>query len=136
MFYCLVSLEQFDLVVDRIPSLPVLLVITVRPEFQPRWVTHGHVSAVSLDRFDPRQSAALIERVTGGKALPAPVLDQIEAALAPFDAVPHWGKVFRMGGQSLQRLHPRLGDFAELVHRYDPTGKLANDYLRRNVLGL
>jgi xylitol oxidase len=66
----------------------------------------------------------------------APVLDQIEAALAPFSAVPHWGKVFAMGEESLQRLHPRIGDFANLARRYDPTGKLANDYLRRNVLGL
>jgi xylitol oxidase len=65
-----------------------------------------------------------------------PVLDRIEAALAPFSAVPHWGKVFAMSGQSLQRLHPRLAAFAELARRYDPSGKLANDYLRRNVLGL
>ena len=38
------SLEQFDLVVDRILRLPVLLVVTYRPEFQPPWGHHGHVT--------------------------------------------------------------------------------------------
>ena len=79
------SLEQFDLVVDRIRRLPVLLVVTYRPEFQQSWGRHGHVTALFLERFGPRQSAAMIERVTGGKALPAPVLQQL---VAKADGVP------------------------------------------------
>jgi class 3 adenylate cyclase len=79
------SLEQFDLVVDRIQRLPVLLVVTYRPEFQPPWSHHGQVTELSLERLGPRQSAAMIERVTGGKALPAPVLQQL---VAKADGVP------------------------------------------------
>ena len=65
----------------------------------------------------------------------APVLDEIERRLAPFDAVPHWGKVFRTTPQRLAELHPRLADFAALVRRYDPAAKLANDFTTRFVRG-
>jgi len=79
------SLEQFDLVVDRIQRMPVLLVVTYRPEFQQPWGGHAHVTALPLERFGPRQSATLIERVTGGKTLPAPLLP---ATLQPVGAPP------------------------------------------------
>jgi predicted ATPase len=34
------SLELLDLTVERVPNLPVLLIITFRPEFTPPWVGH------------------------------------------------------------------------------------------------
>lgn len=67
------------------------------------------------------------------KNLPAevlPLLPVIEAALEPFEARPHWGKLFH----SVRReLYPRLGDFVELAHELDPTGKFRNPFLDRNV---
>jgi xylitol oxidase len=54
------------------------------------------------------------------------VLPTIEAALAPFDARPHWGKLFT----SLPD-YPRLHDFRELRHRLDPGGKFSNDFVER-----
>lgn len=59
------------------------------------------------------------------------LLPDIEAALAPFAARPHWGKLFTMQSADLAPLHPRFADFVELVHEYDPQGVFANDYLRR-----
>jgi xylitol oxidase len=59
-----------------------------------------------------------------------PLLPVMEDALAPFDARPHWGKLFH----SVPRhLYPRLPDFVELAERFDPAGKFRNAFLERNV---
>ncbi len=58
------------------------------------------------------------------------LLPVIEEALAPFDARPHWGKLFH----SVRReLYPKLPDFVALADELDPQGKFRNDYLQRNV---
>lgn len=62
------------------------------------------------------------------------LLPEIEDALRPFNARPHWGKVFTTDRAELRRVYPRLDDFAELVGRFDPHGKFANDYTER-ILG-
>jgi xylitol oxidase len=62
------------------------------------------------------------------------LLPEIEAALAPFDARPHWGKIFTRPGREVAAQYPRFGDFGELRARLDPEGRFLNDYLRR--LGL
>ncbi|TFH70507.1 FAD-binding protein [Cellulomonas sp. HD19AZ1] len=61
------------------------------------------------------------------------VLPVIEAALAPFDARPHWGKLFAGpgAGRTWQDLYPRWDDARALIERCDPAGVFANDYLRR-----
>jgi predicted ATPase len=69
--------ESLDLVIDRIPSLRVLLIITYRPEFTPPWIGRSHVTALILNRLPPRQRAEMIVRVTEGKALPKEIADQI-----------------------------------------------------------
>lgn len=61
------------------------------------------------------------------------LLPSIDAALAPFDARPHWGKVFETDASRLGILYPRLGDFRELAARLDPSGKFQNAYLDRTV---
>jgi predicted ATPase len=71
------SRESLDLTVDRVPTLPILLIITYRPEFAPPWVGRPHVTLLSLSRLPPRQRAEMIVRVTRGKALPKEVADQI-----------------------------------------------------------
>jgi class 3 adenylate cyclase/tetratricopeptide (TPR) repeat protein len=71
------SREWLDLTIDRVPTLPVLLIITFRPEFTPPWVGHPQVTLLSLSRLPPRQRALMIMRVTGGKTLPEEITDQI-----------------------------------------------------------
>ena len=63
------------------------------------------------------------------------VLVEVEAALAPFGARPHWGKLFLAGAADLAPLYERLGDFTGLAGRLDPRGVFVNDWLRRHVLG-
>jgi predicted ATPase len=71
------SLELHDLVIDRLPALRVLLIITFRPEFTPPWTGRPHVTWRALNRLAPRQRAEMIAGVTGGKALPEAIAAQI-----------------------------------------------------------
>lgn len=59
------------------------------------------------------------------------VLPRIEAALAPFAARPHWGKLFTLAGDELSGLYPHFADAQDLIATCDPQGIHANDYLRR-----
>jgi alditol oxidase len=61
----------------------------------------------------------------------APVLGRIEAALAPYEARPHWGKLFTTDPARVRALYPRTADFQELVAATDPGGKFANGFVRR-----
>ncbi|MFL5252790.1 MAG: hypothetical protein ACJ8AI_07830, partial [Rhodopila sp.] len=79
------TLEVLDLLIDRLKTIPLLVVLTHRPEFQPRWSGHGHVGALNLSKLTRTQSAAMVSVLAGGKALPAPLLEQI---LARTDGVP------------------------------------------------
>jgi xylitol oxidase len=58
-----------------------------------------------------------------------PVLRQVEDALAPFLARPHWGKLSTLSGDTLRARLPRLESFAALATEWDPTGKFRNPYL-------
>lgn len=57
------------------------------------------------------------------------LLPQIEAALAPFDARPHWGKCFTMPAATIRSHYPMLPAFCDLVRRYDPQGKFQNGFV-------
>ncbi|MDF2430392.1 MAG: alditol oxidase [Mucilaginibacter sp.] len=63
------------------------------------------------------------------------LLPQIEAALAPYNARPHWGKIFTLSPKVLQACYPKLAAFKRLVALYDPHGKFRNAFLERNVYG-
>jgi xylitol oxidase len=63
------------------------------------------------------------------------LLVALEAALAPFSARPHWGKVFVAGGAQIAARYPRHADFVALVERMDPRGAFRNAWLDAHVLG-
>ncbi len=71
------SLEAFGRTVDRIKILPVLLIVTFRPEFNPPWVGQSRVTSVTLNRLGEREAAAIIARLVGNKELPADVMAEI-----------------------------------------------------------
>ena len=71
------SRELLDLVIERIGTLPVLLVVTFRTEFEPPWTGQPQVTLLALSRLGRRDRTALIDQIGGGKALPAEVADQI-----------------------------------------------------------
>jgi class 3 adenylate cyclase len=57
------SRELLDLVVERVARLPVLVLVTFRPEFQPLWTGQAHVAVLVLNRLDRREGAALVRRI-------------------------------------------------------------------------
>ena len=61
----------------------------------------------------------------------AAVLPDVEAALLPLGARPHWGKLFAVGLRDVGATYPRLGDFRRLTERLDPAGKLRGPFLER-----
>ena len=71
------SRELLDLAVERVRSLPVLLIVTFRPEFQPLWTGQPQVTMLALNRLDGRDRTALIAQIAGGKPLPDDVVAQI-----------------------------------------------------------
>ena len=71
------SLEAFGRTVDRIKILPVLLIVTFRPEFTAPWAGQSHVTSLTLNRLGEREATAIIARLAGNKALPADVLAEI-----------------------------------------------------------
>ena len=71
------SLEVLDLLVERTRNIPLLLVLTHRPEFQNRWANHNHVSALNLSKLTKAQSATIVSRIAKDKALPGNLLEQI-----------------------------------------------------------
>ncbi|WP_026819841.1 D-arabinono-1,4-lactone oxidase [Arthrobacter castelli] len=59
------------------------------------------------------------------------LLPDLEAALSPFGARPHWGKLFAAGASDVAPLYPRFKDFRNLAHAHDPEGKFRNGFLDR-----
>ena len=79
------SQELLNFVVPKIAGQRVLLLITYRPEYRSPWSGLGHLAQMTLTRLAHRESAAMVQRVTGGKPLPRQVVDQI---VAKTDGVP------------------------------------------------
>jgi class 3 adenylate cyclase len=72
------SRELLDLTVEKITGLPVLLVATYRPEFQPPWVGGSQVTVITLNRLGRNEGATLVHRLAGHLgALPPDIVDEI-----------------------------------------------------------
>jgi predicted ATPase/class 3 adenylate cyclase len=69
--------ELFGFIIEHVQNLPVLLVITFRPEFVPPWGHHSHFTSLALNRLSRQHCTALVETITSGKSLPQQVLSQI-----------------------------------------------------------
>ncbi|MBI1397847.1 MAG: AAA family ATPase [Betaproteobacteria bacterium] len=79
------TLETLDLLMDRVSGMPLLVVLTHRPEFESRWGKYGHVTSLNLTKLTRVQSRALIVGVLEGRTLPEELIDQI---VAKTDGVP------------------------------------------------
>jgi alditol oxidase len=82
------------------------------------WLSPQHRRDTLALHFTWRRDQAAVERA----------LRVVEAALAPFGATPHWGKLF------LTRPRPeRLPDFCRLANTLDPREAFRNDWLAVSV---
>jgi xylitol oxidase len=103
---------------------PLLYVCEIRTVAADRlWMSpqHGRDSVALHFTWRPDQPA--VERA----------LESLEAALAPFAARPHWGKLFLADAAAIGRLYERRDDFLSLLERLDPRGAFRNAWLDRHV---
>ncbi|WP_149830489.1 FAD-binding protein [Streptomyces tailanensis] len=121
--HAMAALRELDRIREAVaPVLQVCEVRTVAADGQ--WLSPSH----------GRDTVALhFTWVADAKAV-LPVVGRVEEALAPFEARPHWGKVFTVPAGTLRGLYPRLGDFGKLADAVDPRGKFRNAFVR-DVLG-
>ena len=71
------SLELLGRSVERIKTLPALLIVTFRPEFNASWVGQSHVTSLTLNRLGERETTAIIARIVGDEKLPPDVMGEI-----------------------------------------------------------
>ncbi len=79
------TLELLDLLINQAPTVRIYMLLTFRPEFTPPWASHSHLTLLTLSRLPRPQAEVMVTRVTGGKALPMEVVQQI---VAKTDGVP------------------------------------------------
>jgi class 3 adenylate cyclase len=108
------SLEVLGLLMEQMPAVRLLLLLTFRPEFSPPWASRSHVTPLVLSRLPHSQAAMMVERVTAGKSLPTEVLQQI---VSKTDGVP-------LFIEELTRMVLESGLLREAPGRYELTGPL------------
>jgi class 3 adenylate cyclase/predicted ATPase len=79
------TLEFVEFIFAQVPAASILMLLTSRPEFRPTWAQRGHITSLTVNRVTRRQTELIVERVTGGKQLPAEVLQHV---VANTDGVP------------------------------------------------
>jgi class 3 adenylate cyclase/predicted ATPase len=79
------SLELLDLTIERMRHLPVLVMVTYRPEFEPIWIGLPDAVVITLGRLNPAQVRHMVGQLAGGKTLPKQVVARI---VAKTDGVP------------------------------------------------
>ena len=108
------TLEFLSLLIDQTPTARLLTLCTCRPEFHPPWPARSYLTQLTLGRLGRAQVEAMIERITGGKALPAEVVQQI---VARTDGVP-------LFVEELTKAILESGLLQEREDRYELTGPL------------
>ncbi len=71
------TLELLGLYLEQSPTVPILNVLTYRPEFHPPWSMRSHMTPITLNRLERLEAEALIRHQAGGKAVPQIVLEHI-----------------------------------------------------------
>ena len=101
---------------------PLLLISEVRATAADRlWLSGSYGRETLAIHFTWRNAPDPVDAATR----------EVEAALAPFAARPHWGKVSHVPAGQLAELYPRLGDARDLFERLDPGGRFTSQRLER-----
>jgi alditol oxidase len=105
---------------------PVLQVSEIRTIAADRlWLSMQHGQDTVAIHFTWTREPAAVARA----------IDAVEAALAPYEPRPHWGKAFHLDASAIAPRYERLADFAALAARLDSRGAFRNAWLERHVLG-
>jgi class 3 adenylate cyclase/tetratricopeptide (TPR) repeat protein len=106
------SLELLELVAARIRTLPVLVLVTVRPDFAPAWISEPNVTVLTLDRLDEDSIGAIVRQSARSGELPP---DAVRRIVAKSEGIPLFaeeltrtvlesGRLARDSGQALPLL--------------------------------
>ena len=79
------TIENISLLVEQVPTAPMLIALIFRPQFVPPWPTRSHMTPITLNRLERPQVEAMITKLAGGKTLPTEVVQYI---VARTDGVP------------------------------------------------
>jgi len=79
------TMELLVLLVNQVATMRLFALLTTRLDFRSPWPSHSHITSLTLTRFTRSQTEQMVERVAGGKVLPAEVLKEI---VAKTDGVP------------------------------------------------
>ncbi|MBK6518059.1 MAG: AAA family ATPase [Polyangiaceae bacterium] len=71
------TLELLGTLVDEGPRTAMLLVLTARNEFGSPWGARGHIAQLNLSRLSKKRIEAMVRRISGGKALPEEVMQEL-----------------------------------------------------------
>jgi xylitol oxidase len=122
--YAVEAIEAVRALADRIQ--PILQVSEIRAVAADRlWMSMNYGEDTVGIHFTWKPEREAVEDM----------LVQLETALAPFEARPHWGKLFNADAAAIAPLYERMPDFIRLVERLDPRGAFCNSWLRAHVLG-
>jgi xylitol oxidase len=122
--HAVAAIEALQGLGDRIR--PLLLVCEIRTVAgDGLWLSMNHEQDSVAFHFTWRREQQAVEQV----------LRELEDALSPFGARPHWGKVFVAGAADVAPLYSRHADFVDLLERLDPRGAFRNEWLDARVLG-
>ncbi|HYQ84839.1 MAG TPA: D-arabinono-1,4-lactone oxidase, partial [Rubrobacter sp.] len=122
--YAVEAIEAVRSLADRIR--PILQVSEIRAVAADRlWMSMNYEQDTVGIHFTWKPEREAVEEM----------LVQLESALAPFEARPHWGKLFNADAATLAPLYERMSDFVRLVERLDPRGAFRNPWLKARVLG-
>ncbi|MFO1060750.1 MAG: AAA family ATPase [Dongiaceae bacterium] len=109
------TLELIGLLIEQVPTVPLLMILTFRPEFNPPWPGRSHQTPITLNRLERPQTEALARQLAGGRALPEPVLEHI---VRKTDGVPLYV-------EELTKAVLSSGNLREEGDRYELTGPLS-----------
>jgi len=109
------SRELLDTTIERVARLPVLLVITFRPEFHPPWTGQAHVTTLNLSRLGRREGATLAGSVARNNVLPVEIIEEI---IERSDGVPLFVEELT---KAVVEARVRDGDEASTLNRVPPS---------------
>src|SRR5579875_1553682 len=122
--HALEAIEAMRALADRMR--PILLVSEIRRVAADQlWMSMSYEQDSVAIHFTWKREPEAVQQVVA----------RIEEALLPFEALPHWGKVFRADAAAIARLYKRHADFVRLLEQFDPRGAFRNSWLKAHVLG-
>lgn len=104
------TLEFIERIIPHVETVPLLMLLTFRPEFQPPWPTQSSMTTLSLDRLASAQAEAMVANVARQKTLPPELVQQL---VAKTDGIPLF----------VEELTKMVVDSGLLQERHDQPGQ-------------